>query len=595
MLKTDISTFPQTFGVYIMKDSQEEIIYVGKAKNLKKRVSSYFSSKTKDPKTVVLVKKVNTIDFITTTSEAEALLLEYNLVQKHQPKYNIQLKDGKSYPYIKLTLNEDYPRFIKTRNKIKDGSKYFGPFSNVRSIKHNLFLIHKFFKIRKCNKKLSANKPEEKPCLNYYIKKCPGWCIGFPSQEEYLNRVRKASVFVSGKYNKLIRNLEKEMKELAQETKFEEAAQYRDIVRELRQINSAGKIFLNEDKDIDVIAFFFEEGLYVISLLLIREGKLLGKRTFPIKDTVFPSEILHKFIINFYSEEEIPDEIVVPEAIAEPELILEFLEKKRKKKVPITIPKIGQKLNFINIARDNAKFNFLEMKKLTEKELVLLELKNILSLPNEPRRIEGFDIANIQGKQAVASMVSFFNGYPDKRNYRIFKIRTLDTPNDYLMIQEAVSRRYQGLLNEKKELPQLILIDGGKGQLNAANQALTALDLNIPLISLAKREEEIFRVGEKSSIRLEKTSEALRLLQAVRDEAHRFGNSFHRKLRRKKNIKSILDDIKGVGEKRKNALLKHFKTIDDIKKSSLEELQKVDKIDSKSAKAIYDFFHSDET
>jgi len=593
--KLNIYNFPDKSGVYIMKDIDRKIIYIGKAKNLKKRVLSYFSKTQKDPKTIALVSNINRIEYIVTDTEMEALILESNLIKKHKPKYNIALKHGDGYPWIKVTVKENFPRVIRVRRRLKDGSKYFGPYVSYRLLNEHLNIIHTLFPIKTCNKKLPLSK-NQKPCFNYHIKKCSGACIGNIDEETYRkDYIDKILLFLSGKYKSLINKLNKKMKEASEKLQFEKAAKLRDAIEVVQGVVARQKVYINESSNIDIIGYFTFNGTTSISNLHIREGKLLAKENYRFEDTEATDDELEDFIMRYYEEADIiPREIIIDKELESAELLQEYLSKKKGKKAVITVPKIGQKKELVDMANKNAKFSYKEKKKLTDKEIILIKLKDILNLPKEPRRIEGFDIGNLLGKTAYASCVSFFNGRPDKKNYRIFGIKSIDTPNDYEMMREAVARRYQRLKNEKKEFPDLILIDGGKGQLKAAKTMLDALEVDIPICSLAKKEEEIFIPDKPQSIKLQKNNEALRLLQSVRDEAHRFCNTFHKKQRTKKGLNSVLEKIEGVGEKRRKSLYKTFKSLDEIKQATIEELENVENMSKIVAKNIYDFFHMED-
>jgi excinuclease ABC subunit C len=589
--KPDLTHFPATPGVYLMFDESEEIIYVGKAINLKKRVTQYFNGSNKDTKTRFLVKRIASIDYITCRSEMEALLLECNLIKKHRPRYNIDLKDNKTYPYIKVT-NEPFPRIYKTRQKIKDGSSYFGPYPNVHIVRHNLIVLHKMFYLRTCKKKLPANN--QKPCLNYHIGKCKGYCLGNIDPEAYQKNIQTAKLFLKGHYSKLITQLKSEMRDMSNQLRFEEAAAIRDQINSIIQINERQSAIVDDKSDLDVFGIFITADKCTIAVINVREGKILKKLSFnfdlPLDLSKFWADFLKQYID--YTDD-LATELVLPEPPEDKELLVKYLTKKKDKTVKITIPKSGKRYELIEMANQNAMFSFQEQEKVTKKELVLMDLKKILCLNNEPRRIEGFDIANIQGKYAYASMVSFKDGVPDKRNYRLFRITTKDIPDDFEMMREAVSRRYQRVLNDNLTKPDLILIDGGKGQLNVARNVLKALGLDIPILGLAKREEEIFLNDAKEPIRLPKNSKALNLLQEVRDEAHRFGNSAHRRLRNKSGLESLLDRIPGIGPARRKTLYKQFKSIKAISEANIEQLATVDKISKSIAEKVYNFLHNE--
>lgn len=592
--KVNISNLPTKPGVYIMKNIKSKIIYIGKAKNIKKRVSSYFYSNQKDPKTLALVSHIDNIEYIITDSELEALVLESNLIKKHKPKYNIMLKSGDGYPWIKVTVNEAFPRVIKARRRYKDKAKYFGPYVSYRLFNEHLRIINMLFPIRHCNKKLPTDKKNVKPCFNYHIKRCSGACIGKIDSETYKTEyIDKIILFLSGKYKSLLSELEAMMKEASDKLLFEKAGKIRDGIQAVQSVLDKQKVYIDESSDIDVVGYFIFDELMSVSVLHIREGKLIGKESFRFEASNDIDELLGDFIARYYEDADfIPPEIYLNKEIASMDVLNQFLSKKRERKAQLIVPKIGQKHELVQMADKNAKFAYKAEKKITDKELVLMKLKEVLSLDKEPRRIEGFDIGNLLGKLSYASCVSFYNGKPDKKNYRIFGIKSVDKPNDYESMREAVARRYQRLKNENKEYPDLILIDGGKGQLNAAKSILDALEVDIPICSLAKRDEEIFLPGKSKPVKLPKNNEALRLLQAVRDEAHRFCNTFHKKQRNKKGLASVLEKIEGVGEKRRKALYKTFKTLDEIREASVDELEQVKHINKDVAQSIYDFFHS---
>ncbi|HEO66277.1 MAG TPA: excinuclease ABC subunit UvrC, partial [Spirochaetes bacterium] len=526
----------------------------------------------------------------------EALILECNLIKEKKPKYNINLKDNKSYPFIKVTVNEPFPRVFKTRTFKRDGGRYFGPYPNVGLVYRNLKLIQQLFPIRSCDLELPSKRTLE-PCLDYFIKRCDGCCIDKITPESYREYIDQVILFLSGKYSKLLKYLTGEMAQASKELRFEVAARFKSQIEAVKGIHEIQRVYSTEDIDLDVMGLYQGDRVIGLTLLFIREGKLLGKRFFIIKEKEIvknfsPETVMGDALKNYYSDHhEIPGEIILPVEPLEKDLLQKYLSRLKGSRVKITVPKVGRKIDWVQLASQNARFGYLEEQRMTEKELVLTELKKVLKLTAEPRRIEGFDIANILGQHSVAAMVSFKDGIADKKSYRHFKIKSVEGPNDVGSLKEVVGRRYQKLINESLALPDLILIDGGKGQVNGAKEVLDALNLSIPVIGLAKREEEIFYPKNPDPLVLPRNSVALRLLQEVRDEAHRFGNSFHRKLRDKSMIHSQLDEVKGVGKVRRKALLKHFKTIDDIKKASVEELCQVDKVDQPTAEKVYGYFH----
>ncbi len=585
-----INKLPEKTGVYLFKDTEKKIIYVGKAKNLKKRVSSYFSKNHADAKTNALVNAVKSLDYIVTANEVEALILEANLIKKHKPHFNIDLKDNKTYPFIKVTLYEDFPRVIKTRKFTNDGSKYFGPYTNVNVIYRGLEIIQRLFKIRTCNKKIKAGA-KIKPCLNYQIGRCMGVCTGDVSKEEYAKVLDDVMVFLSGKFDKLIKKLDDKMKQASEKLEFEKAVFFRDQLEYVKNINQSQKVYTPDKKDRDVIGFYKQMNKYYFTVLFFREGKLLGKRAFSSKVKENETRALTSFLAQYYEENHVPDEIFLPHEIEDFFLVVSMLNEKNNAK--LFYPKKGIKKRMLDMANNNARYEFLKDKKLSEKEAALVDLKNALEIKNLPRRIECFDISNTDGILAVGSMVSFFNGRADKKNYRTFKIKTVQGPDDYGMMRETVSRRYTRVINEGLVKPDLIVIDGGKGQVNAAYDILVTLGLeDIPVIGLAKKKETVIFPGACDSLSLNHTHEGLRLLVKIRDEAHRFGISFHKKLRSKKMRFSILDEINGIGHKKRNLLMKHFKSIKELSVAEIDVI-KLSGVDIKSAQAVYDFFHSE--
>ena len=585
---------PKKPGIYIMKDSKEEIIYIGKAKNLKNRVKSYFAEKKDRPKTYILMSHFNSLEYIITNSEKEALILEANLIKKHRPRYNIQLKDDKRYPYVKLT-SEKFPKLILTRQIGKTG-KYFGPFTDVGAVNQTVKLLKSLFKIRTC-KRLDG------PCLNYQIDLCYAPCAGKISEKEYNEHIEKIDLFFQGKYTKIIRELEKEMKTASENMEFEKAAVLRDQINSINEVIEKQVVEFQNDTDQDIIATSFQEFNAVVVVLSIRDGNIIGRDDFMmnVNKENTSDEVLSAFIKQFYSiNRHIPKEILIEEDIPDKTLIEEWLTDIRGNKVNIHIPQKGTKLRLVRMARKNADIIKNQKDKMNNS---LIELKKYLKLEKLPRVIEGYDISNISGQMAVGSKISFLDGKPNKKQYKHFKMKT-PGPNDFAMMKELLTRRlkpvheyYQTPENERTPtelgtIPDLILIDGGKGQLSSAYEVLEEYNLTfIPIIGLAKQFEEIFLPKINIPIRIPETNEGLKLLQRVRDESHRFAITYHRKLRKGRITESELDKIPGIGHKRKISLLKKFKDIDGIKKASIEELEEVKLINKKNAEAIYNHFH----
>ncbi len=592
-------------GVYLYKNKHGEIIYIGKAKVLRNRVRSYFQdSRTIDSKTAHLVSRIADFETIITDTEVEALILEANLVKEHKPRYNINLKDDKSFPFIRVT-NEPYPRIFPTRKIIKDGSRYFGPYTNVVRMKALLSTIKKIFPIRSCNLPLNAKTISEKKfkvCLNYHIHRCHGPCEGFVSQEEYTRTINYIVDFIKGNTSHLEKDIRQRMLELSSELRFEEAARLRDQLNSITMFSERQKVLDNHLNDRDIIATAVDDGDACSVVFRVREGKIVSKDNFFLEHVKGESlaAITKVFLQQFYLKvDDVPPEILVPGHFGDDHAALqEWLSQKCGKRVTLVHPKRGEKVRLLDMCARNAGHHLdeLKLKKMQSKEYIagsVKALQQALQLEAAPRRIEGFDISNIQGTNPVASMVCFINGRAAKGEYRRFKIRSKESPDDFLMMYEAVKRRYTRVLKEKKNLPDLILIDGGKGQLNAALKALKELGLDSQaLVALAKRLDEVFKPGVSEPQNVPRDSAGLKLLQRVRDESHRFAVTYHRTLRKKRTLTSELSGIPGIGEKRKNDLLKHFRSIENIKALTVEELAEVDSISKKLAQTIYDHLHS---
>ncbi|WP_409201032.1 excinuclease ABC subunit UvrC [Methanobrevibacter sp. DSM 116169] len=572
---------PDKPGIYIMKDINDKIIYIGKAKSLIKRVKSYFKDKLDSPKTQVLMKNFNSLEYIITDSEKEALILEANLIKKHRPKYNIRLKDDKRYPYVKIT-NEQFPRLLITRNISKNGT-YYGPFTDVTSVRKTVKFLKALFKIRTC-------KNMDGPCLNSQIDLCYAPCDGEISKEGYNEIINKIDLFFQGKYSLIVKNLKKEMKEASNNQNYEKAAVLRDQILAIEEIMEKQFVELTDDElDQDIIASAKDKDNVIIIVLSVRNGKILGKDDFLMAGTSNQdlSEVLYAFIQQYYGyNRHIPKQILLEDKVKDESLIIDWLSDLKGSKVSIKIPEKGTKYRLIRMAQKNADIIKNQKNKL---ENSLIELKKYLKLDNIPHVIEGYDVSNISGKLAVGSKVSFKDGKPNKKRYKRFKLET-PGPNDYEMMRELLSRRLKSIEDDPK--PDLILIDGGKGQLKIACEVLDDYGLNdIPIIGLAKEFEEIFIPNSSKPIIIPQRNKALHLLQQVRDEAHRFAVTYHRKLRSDKIKESPLDDIKGIGKVRKMNLLKHFQNIDNIKNAEIEEITKVKGMNKKSSEDVYNYFH----
>ncbi|MBZ4662464.1 MAG: uvrC [Caloramator sp.] len=611
MFEERLKNLPEQPGVYIMKNELGEIIYVGKAINLKNRVRQYFKGSNHPPKVRVMVSNISDFEYIITNSELEALILECNLIKKYKPKYNILLKDDKQYPFIKVTLNEEYPRVFITRKYEKDGSKYFGPFTDVSAVKETINLIRKLFKLRTCRKSLKYGVEVDRPCLNYHINRCLAPCTGKIDVIEYRQIVEEVIKLLQGKYDELIKILEEKMYDESSKLNFEKAAEYRDQINSIKKIQEKQRIISSNLEDEDVIAYAKDDDGMSFEVFFIRNGKLLGRENFYFEDV--NEDAVSQFIVQFYEEREfIPKEILLSNEIPEVNIIESYLTSKRGSKVTVKVPKRGEKSEIIELAKKNAYEalrnirNKIQEEKL-KTEFVLYELKRLLNLDILPKRIEAYDISNIQGTDSVGGMVVFENGKPNKKQYRRFKIKTVIGADDFNSMAEIVERRFKrgleevkNLLDEEKLLdegkfsifPDLILLDGGELQVKAVKRVFEEMGLVIPICGMVKDDKHktkaLFYEGRE--IVLDRHSYLYRFISAVQEEVHRFAISYHRGLKAKNTISSILDDIPEIGKKRKMALLKHFNSIEEIKKASIDELLEVDGMNEKAALSIYNYF-----
>ena len=601
-VEAKLKNLPTQPGVYLYRNENDKVIYVGKAKNLRNRVRSYFqSSRNHDPKTRRLVKRIRRIETILVDSEVEALILEANLIKEHRPRYNVFLKDDKSYPYIRIT-KEPFPQVFVTRRIIKDGSKYLGPYTDVKQLRHIMRTLTKIFPVRSCKYLLNESviaAGKVKLCLDYHIKRCQGPCEGLVSEEDYNAMIRQVEQFLKGRTRELVTEPQERMQREAEAMRFEAAARLRDQIELIENYHFlAQKVELTDLLDRDVVALA-QEGEDACGVVFkIRDGKVIGRQHFYLDGVAENSEqeILVNFLQQYYlNPDECPRQILLPAELGEEQALLEqWLSQRSDQRVEFVVPQIGEKKKLINLCQKNARFllDELQLQKLQRKDHVpfnVQELQKHLNMERPPRRIEGFDISNIQGKDAVASMVCFVDGRPKKSEYRIFKIRSKDTPDDFTMIHEAVFRRYKRQLAENRPLPDLILIDGGKGQLSSAIQALTELGIAVPgqpIIGLAKRLEEVFLPGQSEAMNIPKRSSGLKLLQQTRDEAHRFAITHFRKQHKKSTLKSPLDDIPGIGPARKKHLLTTFGSLKRLKEASLEELREKGKLPEKLAQTL---------
>ena len=572
---------PNKPGVYIMRDNTDTIIYIGKAKSLVKRVKSYFREKLDRPKTQILMSHFHSLEYIITNSEKEALILEANLIKKHRPRYNIQLKDDKRYPYVKIT-DEEYPRLVITRNVTKNGV-YFGPFTDVGSVKRTVKFLKSLFKIRTC-------RNMNGPCLNSQIDLCYAPCDGRISKKQYSEIINKIDLFFQGKYSVIVKNLKKEMLEAADNEEFEKAAVIRDQISSIEEIMEKQFVELaNDDLDQDVIAMALNKNEVIVIIMPIRNGKIVGRDDFLMSSSKYDSasEVMFAFIQQYYGyNRHVPKQILLEDDIDEKDLLEDWLSDLRGNKVKIKVPQKGVKLRLVKMAKKNAEIIKHQKKNMDNS---LMELKKYLKLEKVPHVIEGYDISNISGKFAVGSKVSFKDGKPNKKMYKRFKMET-PGPNDFAMMEELLTRRLKMI--DKDPEPDLIVIYGGKGQLGMACGVLEKLNLtHIPIIGLAKEFEEIYLPNSKRPIIIPKNNIALHLLQQVRDESHRFAITYHRKLRSDNIQASSLDDIAGIGKKRKISLLKEFGSVDNIKKASVGELAKIDNMNQKTAENVYNYYH----
>lgn len=593
-LEKKLNRLPDSPGVYLLKDEKRKVLYVGKALSLRKRVRSYFQRTSFSSRIHSLVGQIKDLEWVITDSEAEAFLLESNLIKHHRPRYNIRLRDDKSYPYIKLTAYEPFPRVFLTRGPKEDGSLYFGPYTDVKAARKSLRLIHRFFPLRRCKGKF---KLRSRPCLNYHIKECSGPCVKKINSREYSGLARGVSLFLQGHYESLLSQLGKEMEEASRDEKFERAAKLRDLIRAIYRIGQTQKVasFPGGDRDLIGVAYNNEEACVVV--FQIREGKVVGNKHFLLKigQEDKGKDILTFFVKQYYGKVSfIPPEVLLQCEITDQAAIKRWFSERREGKIKLGVPQRGKKVKLMQLVIKNARL-ILQQEKGREKNEALLQLKNYLDLKEKPSLIEGFDVSNIKGKEATGSVVVFREGKAEKSSYRRFKIKTVKGINDFAMLSEVVKRRYQRLLKESHPLPHLILIDGGKGQLSSCLKTLKQLGLGyVSLIGLAKEFEEVYLPFRSLPLNIPHDSVALRLLQEIRDESHRFAYAYHRKVRQRKMSYSSLDDIPRVGEKTKKALLTHFRSVSLIKNRSLEELRQIPGIGEKTARSILECLKASE-
>jgi excinuclease ABC subunit C len=603
MVKEKLKNLPKKPGVYLFRDKQSKVLYVGKAKNLRNRVRSYFQeSRLLDPRLRVMLKKTTDFDFIVTDSEVEALILESNLIKENKPRYNVNLKDDKSYPYIRITA-EDYPQIFPTRNIIRDGSVYFGPYTNVKDMRDALTTLKRIFVIRSCKFNLNETTNKNKTvalCLDYYIKKCKGPCQGLQTKDDYTHMIKRVREFLQGKTAQLSEELKKEMLIQANDQNYEDAARVRDKIEALEKYRNSQKIVIPDLNDSDFFAMATEDDDACAVIFKIREGKVINRVHYYLSSVLHKDskEILEYFVNQYYTRtDEIPRKLFLMEDIDHKEILKQWLNSRLGHSVGIQIPKSGEKKKLMEMCKKNARYllDELKLQKMKAKDFVphvLRSLQRDLRMSTPPRYIECFDISNIQGSDPVASMVCFIDGRPKKSEYRKYSIKSITSPDDFAMMREVVFRRYSRLLREKRDLPDLIVIDGGKGQLSSALSVLKELKIrDQSIIGLAKKFEEIFLPGISAAQMLPRSSSSLRLLQQIRDEAHRFAIIFHRKRRKKRTIASGLDQIPGVGPKRRNDLLRKFGSVKKIRDMDLEKLIEQGNLGKKIAHNVYNYFH----
>lgn len=583
-------------GVYLFKDKEGKVIYVGKAANLNSRVRSYFGAPSNlSSKIQRLVSKIQDLEFVVTNSEQEALILECNMIKKYTPRYNVLLKDNKTFPYLKIDINQDWPGVYITRRVQKDGARYFGPFASAGSVRKTLRLIKKIFPFRSCSKRIEGK--DKRPCLDYYIRRCLGPCIGAVEKQEYHDIIDQVILFLQGKQELILRELNTNMKAAAQQLQFEKAALLRDQIKAIERVIEGQRIAITLQGEKDIIGLAQNEKQAYVELFSIRNNKLIGQDHFIMEGIQgeSPEQIMTSFVKQYYaSASYIPPLILLQHPVDESVVLSEWLEQQRGGRVELQVPQRGAKKKLVDTAAENAAQGLkLAQAKEMKAEVIssgLQELKHKLRLPKMPRRIECYDVSNIQGALAVGSMVVLEKGWPKPAHYRRFRIKTVAGADDYAMIQETLRRRFKrGLTGEGTWaiIPDLVLIDGGRGQLNAALEVRQELGLDsIPMVSLAKENEEVFIPGDRQPVYIAKDSPALHILQRARDEAHRFAISYHQKLRHKEAITSALDNIPGIGPKRKKALLKNFGSIEAIKEAPLEELSQTEGMTLAVAKKV---------
>lgn len=615
-IEEELKKLPAKPGVYIMHDRDDAIIYVGKAISLRNRVRSYFRESTnKSPKIEKMVTKIARFEYIVTDSELEALVLENNLIKEHNPKYNTMLKDDKTYPYIKVTMGEDFPRVLFSRQMKKDKSRYFGPFTSAFAVKDTIELINKLYKLRTCNRVLPRDIGLERPCLNYHIGQCMAPCQEYVTKEEYRAQVEQALDFLNGNFAPILNSLKQKMEEASENLEFEDAIRYRDLYNSVKQVAQKQKITDSDGEDKDIIALARDENDAVVQVFFVRSGKLIGREHFIMTRTedCTQAQVLLDFVKQFYAGTPfIPKELMLQHEIEDIPVLEQWLSARKGSKVHIHVPKKGTKEKLVELAATNAKLVLSKDRERIKREEgrtigAVKEICELLSIP-EANRMEAFDISNISGFENVGSMVVYEKGKPKRSDYRKFKIKTVAGPDDYACMKEVLTRRFQHGMEETKELeekqmekefgsftrfPDLLLMDGGKGQVNVALQVLSELGLSIPVCGMVKDDNHRTRglYYQNREIAIDTRSEGFKLITRIQDEAHRFAIEYHRSLRSKEQVRSVLDGIPGVGPARRKALMRDFKSIDEIRQADVARLSQVPEIPGHVAEEIYSFFH----
>lgn len=615
-IQEELKKLPDRPGVYLMHDKNDTIIYVGKAVNLRNRVRQYFRASHKEGlRKDQMVSLIDRFEYIITDSELEALVLECNLIKEHRPKYNILLKDDKTYPYIKVTLGETYPRVLFSRQMKKDKSQYFGPYTSAGAVKDTIELIRKLYLLRTCNRQLPRDLGKDRPCLNYHIHQCQAPCQGYISPEDYRVQIKKALDFLNGNYKPVLEELELKMQAASAEMDFEKAMEYRDLMNSVRQVSEKQKVTNSDGEDKDIIALAKDDRDAVVQVFFIRDGRLIGWEhfyvTIDVGDTT--QQILTSFLKQYYAGTPfIPKEVMLQTAIDEMDVIAEWLGSKRGQKVYLRVPRKGMKEKLVDLAQKNARMVLNQDKERLKREEgrtigAMKEIAAILDLPGISR-VEAFDISNTNGFESVGSMIVYEKGKPCRSDYRKFKLRTVAGPDDYASMREVLTRRFTHGMEERKEragknlddtygsftrFPDLIMMDGGRGQVNIALQVLDELQLSIPVCGMVKDDFHRTRglYFHNRELPIDKNSEGFQLITRIQDEAHRFAIEYHRSLRSKEQVHSVLDDIPGIGPARRKALMRYFQSIDEIRAASVEQLSEADSMNEKAALAVYQHFH----